>query len=89
MITSVPATDTPGAPTPSSPPVAEEELEVVSGRQFLQGPPEEDAVPLPQVRVRVRRTIEEATSTAEAAFPVGVGSSRERASAPRRLASLP
>ena len=34
----------------------------------LQGPPEEDAVPLPRVLVRVRRTIEEATSTAEAAF---------------------
>ena len=34
----------------------------------MQGPPEEDAVPLPRVLVRVRRTIEEATSTAEAAF---------------------
>ena len=41
---------------------------MVFGRQLLQGPPEEDAVPLPQVLVRVRRTIEEATSTAEAAF---------------------
>ena len=45
-----------------------EELEVVSGRRLLQGPPEEDAVPLPQVLVRVRQTIEDATSTAEAAF---------------------
>ena len=34
----------------------------------MQGPPEEDAVPLPRVLVRVRRTIEEATSTAEAVF---------------------
>ena len=41
---------------------------MVSGRQLLQGPTEEDAVPLPRVLVRVRRTIEEATSTAEAAF---------------------
>jgi len=56
------------APTPSSQPAAEEELEVVSVRQLLQGPPEEDAVPLPRVLVRVQRTIEEATSTAEAAF---------------------
>ncbi|XP_039815284.1 uncharacterized protein LOC120678201 [Panicum virgatum] len=47
---------------------AEEELEEVSGRQLLQGPPEEEAAPLPQVLVQVRRTIEEATSTAEAAF---------------------
>ena len=55
-------------PTLSSQPAAEEELEVVSGRGLLQGPPEEDAVPLPRVLVRVRRTIEEVTSTAEAAF---------------------
>ena len=41
---------------------------MVSGRRLLQGPPEEDAVPLPQVLVRVWRTIEEATSTTEAAF---------------------
>ena len=34
----------------------------------MQGPPEEAAVPLPRVLVRVRRKIEEATSTAEAAF---------------------
>src|SRR6185436_18983575 len=58
----------PDAPTPSSQPAAEEELEVVSGRRLLQGPLEEDAVPLPQVLVRVRQKIEEATSTAEAAF---------------------
>jgi len=58
----------PDIPSPSSQPAAEEELEVVSGRRLLQGPPEEDAVPLPRVLVRVRRTIEEATSTAEAAF---------------------
>ena len=68
--TSVPEvpTSVPDVPTPSSEPAAEEELEVVSGRRLLQGPPEEDAVPLPRVLVRVRRTIEEATSTAEAAF---------------------
>src|SRR6185437_7278735 len=57
-------------PSPSSQPAAEEELEVVSGRRLLQGPPEEDAVLLPQVLFRVRQTIEEATSTAEAAFQV-------------------
>ena len=55
-------------PFPSSQPAAEEELDVVSGRRLFQGPPEEDAVPLPRVLVQVRRTIEEATSTAEAAF---------------------
>ena len=55
-------------PSPSSQPAAEEELEVVSGRRLLQGPLEEDAVPLPRVLVRVRQTIEEATSTTEAAF---------------------
>ena len=55
-------------PTPSSEHVAEEELEVVSGRRLLQGPPEEEVAPLPQVLVRVRQSIEEATSTAEAAF---------------------
>ena len=43
-------------------------MEVVSDRRLLQGAPEEDAAPLTQVLVRVRRTIEEATSTAEAAF---------------------
>ena len=68
--TSVPVgpSSVPDVPTPSSQPAAEEELEVVSGRGLLQGPPEEDAVPLPRVLVRVRRTIEEATSTTEAAF---------------------
>ena len=55
-------------PTPSSEPAVEEELEVVSGRRLLQGPPEEEAAPLPQVLVRIRQSIEEATSTAEAAF---------------------
>ena len=60
---------TPEAPTSSSGPVAEEELEVVFGRQLLQlQPPEEEATPLPQVLVQVRRSIEEATSSAEAAF---------------------
>ena len=58
----------PEVPTPSSEPVAEEELEVVSGRRLLQGPPEVEAAPLPQVLVRVRQSIEEATSTAKAAF---------------------
>jgi len=58
----------PDVSTPSSQPAAEEELEVVSGRRLLQGPPEEDVVPLPCVLVRVQRTIEEATSTVEAAF---------------------
>ena len=68
--TSVPESpaSVPDAPTPRSQPIAEEELEVVFGRWLLQGPQEEDAVPLPHVLVRVRRTIEEATSTAEAAF---------------------
>ena len=58
----------PEVPTSSSDPVAEEELEVVSSRLLLQGPPEEEAAPLPQVLVRVRQSIKEATSTAEAAF---------------------
>jgi hypothetical protein len=58
----------PDVPTPSSQPAAEVELEVVSGWRLLQGLPEEDAVSLPRVLVRVRRTIEEVTSTAEAAF---------------------
>jgi len=58
----------PDAPTSSSQPAAEEELEVVSSRRLLQGPPEEDAVPLPRVLVRVLRTIEEATTTTEATF---------------------
>ena len=58
----------PDIPSPSPQPAAEEELEEVSGRRLLQGPPEEDAAPLPQVLVRVRRTIEEATSTAKVAF---------------------
>ena len=61
-------TPVPEVPTPSSEPVAEEELEVVSGRRLLQGPPEEEAAPLPQVLVRIRQSIEEATSTAKAAF---------------------
>ena len=54
--TSVPEgpTSMPEVPTPSSQPTAEEELEVVSGRRLLQGPPEEDAAPLPHVLVRVR-----------------------------------
>ena len=58
----------PEAPTSSSDPVAEEELEVVFGRQLLQGPPEEETVPLPRVLVQVRESIMEATSSAEAAF---------------------
>jgi len=59
----------PEAATSSSGPVVEEELEVVFGRQFLQLQPlEEEATPLPQVLVRIRQSIEEATSTAEAAF---------------------
>jgi len=37
----------PEVPTPSSEPAAEEELEVVSGRRLLQGPSEEDTIPLP------------------------------------------
>ena len=58
----------PEAPTSSSGPVAEE-LEVVFGRQLLQlQPPEEEATPLPQMLVQVRRSIVEATSSAEAAF---------------------
>jgi hypothetical protein len=60
---------TPEAPTSSSGPVSEEELGVVFGRQLLQlQPPEEEATPLPQVLVQVQRSIEEATSSAEAAF---------------------
>ena len=58
----------PEAPTSSSDPVVEEELEVVFGRQLLQGPPEEETVPLPRVLVQVRESIMEATSSAEAAF---------------------
>ena len=61
-------TPIPDVPSPSAQPAAEEELEEVSGRRLLQGPPEEEAAPLPQVLVRVRQTIEEATSTAEATF---------------------
>ncbi|XP_039855257.1 predicted GPI-anchored protein 58 [Panicum virgatum] len=61
-------TAVPDVPSPSAQPTAEEELEEVSGRQLPQGSPEEEAAPLPQVLVRVRRTIEEATSTAETAF---------------------
>ena len=48
---------------------------------LLQGPPEEDAVPLPRVLVWVQRMIEEATSTAEAAFRrewTALGSERQR-----------
>ena len=59
---------TPEVPTSSSDPLAEEELEVVFGRQLLQGPSEEETVPLPRVLVQVRRSIEEATSSAEVAF---------------------
>src|SRR6185369_16161023 len=56
-------------PTSSFDPVAEEELEVVFGRQLLQlQPPEEEATPLPQVLVQVRQSIVEATCSAEAAF---------------------
>ena len=59
----------PEAPTSSSGPVAEEELEVVFGRQLLQLQlPEEEVTPLPQVLTQVRRSIVEATSSAEAAF---------------------
>ena len=58
----------PEAPTSSSDHIVEEELEVVFGKQLLQGPLEEEATPLPQVLVQVRRSIEEATSSAEAAF---------------------
>ena len=59
----------PDIPSPSVQPVAEEELEEVSGRRLLQGLPEGDAAPpLPRVLVQVRRSIEEATSSAEAAF---------------------
>jgi len=46
----------PEAPTSSSDPVAEEELEVVFGRQLPQGPLEEEATPLPRVLVQVRRS---------------------------------
>ena len=56
------------APTSSSNPVSDEELEVVFGRQLLQGPTEEEATPLPRVLVQVRESIMEATSSAEAAF---------------------
>ena len=58
----------PDVPSPSAQPAAEEELEEVSGRRLLQGPLEVEAAPLPQVMVQVRQSIEEATSTAEAAF---------------------
>ena len=58
----------PEVPTSSSDPVAEEELEVVFGRQLLQGPPEEETAPLPRVLVQVRQSIVEATSSSEAAF---------------------
>ena len=59
----------PEAPTSRFGPAAEEELEVVFGRQLLQLQlPEEEATPLPQVLIQVRRSIEEATSSAEAAF---------------------
>jgi len=43
-------------------------LEVVFGRQLLQGPTEEEATPLPRVLVQVRESIMEATSSTEAAF---------------------
>jgi len=58
----------PDVPSPSAQHAAEEELEEVSGRRLLQDPLEEEAAPIPQVLVRVRRTIEEASSTAETAF---------------------
>jgi hypothetical protein len=58
----------PEVPTSSSNPVAEEELEVVFGRQLLQGPSEEETAHLPRVLVQVRRSIMEATSSTEAAF---------------------
>ena len=42
---------------------------MVFGRQLLQLQlPEEEATPLPQVLIQVRRSIEEATSSAEVAF---------------------
>ncbi|XP_039851793.1 homer protein homolog 1-like [Panicum virgatum] len=56
------------APSSSSNPAADEELEVVFGRQLLQGPTEEETTPLPQVLVQVRESIMEATSSAKAAF---------------------
>ena len=58
----------PDVPSSSAQPAAEEELEEVSGRRLLQGSPEEEAAPLPQVLVRVWQSIEEATSTTVAAF---------------------
>jgi len=58
----------PEAPSSSSNPAVDEELEVVFARQLLQGPSEEEATPLPQVLVQVRESIMEATSSAEAAF---------------------
>ena len=61
-------TPVPEALTSSSNPVADEELEVVFGRQLLQGPTEEEATLLPRVLVQVRESIMEATSSAEAAF---------------------
>ena len=61
-------TPVPDIPSPNAQPAAEEELEEVSGRRLLQGAPEEEAAPLPRVLVQVRRSIEEATSSAEAAF---------------------
>jgi hypothetical protein len=54
------------APTSSSNLVAEEELEVVFGRQLQL--PEEETTPLPQVLTQVRQSIVEATSSTEAAF---------------------
>jgi hypothetical protein len=62
-------TPVPDVPSPSAQPAAEEELEDVSGRRPLQGLPEEEAAPpLLRVLVQVRRSIEEATSSAEVAF---------------------
>ena len=54
------------APTSSSDPVAEQELEVVFGWQLPLS--EEEATPLPQVLTQVRRSIVEATSSAEEAI---------------------
>ena len=61
-------TPVPDVPSPSAQPAAEEKLEEVSDRRLLQGPLEDEAAPLPRVLVWVRRSIDEATSSAEAAF---------------------
>ncbi|XP_039786964.1 uncharacterized protein At3g61260-like [Panicum virgatum] len=66
-------TPVPDVPSPSAQPAAEEELEEVFCRRLLQGPPEEEAAPLPHVLARVRQTIEDATSTAKVAFRRDLG----------------